>query len=76
VLSLGIQGLELDDPEGAPTVRVGEIFVNFQLSSLFHLTWTFDKFRVSSTELFIDRSKSGDLNIEYLTTTTKKSARK
>jgi hypothetical protein len=39
VLRLRITGLELDNPEGAPTIRVQEIFTNFQLSSLFRLAY-------------------------------------
>ena len=32
VLSLGLGGIELDDPDGAPVARVEKLFVNFQLS--------------------------------------------
>lgn len=34
VLSLRVDGLELDDPSGAAFARAEEIYVNFQLSSL------------------------------------------
>jgi len=43
VLSLRLNGIELDDPAGAPVARVDEFFVNFQLSSLFRRAWTFDE---------------------------------
>ncbi|MFT5502709.1 MAG: hypothetical protein ACI845_000274 [Gammaproteobacteria bacterium] len=46
----------------ASTARVAENYANFQLSSLLHLTWTFDEFRVSSPELFIARNKDGVSN--------------
>jgi len=67
VLSLRIVELELLDPAGQPVVRAGEIFVNFQLSSLFRWAWTFDEFRVTRPELFVARDKSGDLNFAFLT---------
>ena len=66
VLSLRIINLELDDPNGAATVRADEIFINFQLSSLFRLAWTFDEFRISSPEIFIARNETGDLSLAYL----------
>lgn len=70
VLSLRINGLELDNPEGRPTARVQEIFTNFQLSSLFKLAVTFDEIRLSSPELFIARDKSGNMDFAYLMQST------
>jgi hypothetical protein len=70
VLSLRINGLELDNPEGEPTVRIQEIFTNFQLSSLFRLALTFDEVRLSSAELFITRDKSGNMDFAYLMPST------
>ena len=66
MLSLRIGGYELDDPAGAPTVRGEEIFINFQLSSLFRWTWTFDEFRITGPEFFVARYKNGSLNLAYL----------
>ena len=66
VLSLRVVEFELLDPAGDPVVRAGEIFVNFQLSSLFRWAWTFDEIRVTRPELFVDRDKSGDLNFAFL----------
>ena len=45
VLSLRIDGLELDSPDGQSFVRVDRIFINFQLSSLFRWAWTFRECR-------------------------------
>lgn len=70
VLSLRITGLELDNPEGAPTVRIKEIFTNFQLSSLFRLALTFDELRLSTAEVFIARDKSGNMDFAYLLPST------
>ena len=66
VLSLRINGLELDNPAGDPTLRVQEIFGNFQLSSIFRLALTFAEIRFTAPELFIARDKSGNLDIAYL----------
>ena len=65
-LNLRITGLELDNPEGAPTARIQEIFTNFQLSSLFRLALTFDEIRLTSPELFIARDTSGNMDFAYL----------
>jgi len=66
VLSLRLNGIELDDPDGAPVTKIEEVFVNFQLSSLFRWAWTFDEFRVTAPEIFIARDQSGNLNLAYL----------
>lgn len=66
VLSLRITGLELDNPEGAPTIRVQEFFTNFQLSSLFRLALTFDEVRLTAPELFVTRDETGAMDFSYL----------
>ena len=66
-LSIRIQGVELDDPENETTATIGEIFVNFQLSSLFRWAWTFDEARISDAEVFASRNASGKTNLAYLT---------
>lgn len=65
VLSLRIEGIELDDPNGSPTFTAAEFFANFQLSSIFRLAWTFDELRLTSPELYVSRDKSGAINLEY-----------
>ncbi|MEE4284352.1 MAG: DUF748 domain-containing protein, partial [Pseudomonadales bacterium] len=67
VLSLTIDGLEFDDPKGMPFARIEQIFVNFQLSSLFRWALSFDEIRVDSPELFLSRDDNGELNIAFLT---------
>ena len=63
VLSLRVDGLELDDPSGDAFARVEEIFVNFQLSSLFRWAWTFDEIRIASPEFDVARDSAGMLNV-------------
>jgi len=66
VLSLEIEGLELDDPEGAPLTKIERVFVNFQLSSLFRWAWTFREFRVDGLEVFVRRGQDGAFNFAFL----------
>jgi uncharacterized protein involved in outer membrane biogenesis len=63
VLSLGIDGLELDAADGAPIARVQRIFTNFQLSSLFRWAWSFAEIRFDAPELFLSRDGMGAMNL-------------
>jgi hypothetical protein len=63
VLSLRVDGLELDDPAGEPLARIGQIFVNFQLSSIFRRAWTFAEIRFDAPELYLSRDGDGALNV-------------
>ena len=63
VLSLRIDGLELDDPAGAAFARVDRIFANFQLSSLFRWAWAFDEFRITSPQVNLARGREGTVNL-------------
>jgi len=67
VLSLQIDGLELDDPGGDPFLTVERIFINFQLSSLFRWAVTFREFHIDSPNIRLARTGDGDLNIGFLT---------
>ncbi len=66
-LSLRINGLALDNPDGSPTIRMQEIFTNFQLSSIFRLALTFDEIRFTSPEFFVARDQAGEMDFAYLT---------
>ena len=66
VLSLKIDELAFDDPHGSPFARIDQVYLNFQLSSLFRWAFTFDEFRLDSPELFITRNDAGALNIAFL----------
>ena len=63
VLSLRIDGLELDDPSQARFARIDEIFINFQSSSLFRWAWTFDEIRFTAPQLNLARDAAGTLNL-------------
>jgi len=66
VMSLGVQGLELDLASGAPLARAQRIYVNFQASSLFRWAWSFAEVRFDGPELFLSRDGSGILNLSTL----------
>src|SRR5210317_1824465 len=66
VLSLQIDGLELDEPGGSPFLAVDRIFINFQLSSLFRWALTFREFYIESPELHLARNGNGDFNFNFL----------
>ena len=66
VLSLQIDGLELDEPNGDPFLAVERIFINFQLSSLFRWALTFREFHIESPELQLARAGDGEFNFSFL----------
>ena len=66
VLSLGIDGLELDDPAGEPFLAIDRIFINFQLSSLFRWALTFREFHIESPKLNLARDGEGEFNFGFL----------
>lgn len=66
VLSLRIDQLALDDPDGKSFLEIEQIFVNFQLSSLFRWALTFDEFRVDSPHAYLARDEHGRLNAAFL----------
>ena len=65
VLSLRIDGLELDEPDGDPFLTVQRIFINFQLSSLFRWALTFREFHIDSPELHLERNTEGEFNFDF-----------
>jgi hypothetical protein len=70
VMSLGIQGLELDLASGEPLARAQRIYLNFQTSSLFRWAWSFAEMRFDGPELFLSRDSSGVLNLSTLMAST------
>ena len=66
VLSLRIDGLAMQDPDGAPFVAARTIFLNLQLSSLFRLAPTFAEIRLDAPEANLARFANGALNAQFL----------
>ena len=66
VLSLSIQGLELDDKDDVKLASFGEFFANFQLSSIFKRAWTFDEIRLTEPYFLVERFTETDSRIKQL----------
>ena len=66
VLSLGIDELTLQSPEGDALIELDRYFVNFQTSSLFRWAWTFREHHIDGLEVFVTRHADGHLNVDFL----------
>ncbi len=66
VLSLRIDGLHLNEASGDSLAKIEQIFVNFQLSSIFRRAWTFKQVHFTGPEFFVARDQSGELNLASL----------
>jgi len=55
VMSLRVQGFEMDDSDGVRLAAFDELFINFQLSSLFNWAWTLDEIRLAGSYFFFER---------------------
>jgi hypothetical protein len=63
VLSLRVQGLEMNDTDGVKLASFDEFFVNFQLSSLFRWAWTFSEIRLDGSSFFFERFDGQDTRL-------------
>jgi uncharacterized protein involved in outer membrane biogenesis len=66
VLSLQVDALELDEPNGEPFLTVERIFINFQLSSVFRWALTFRELHIDSPRLRLERDADGEFNFAFL----------
>ena len=66
VLSLRVDQLALDDPSGKALLGIDQIFINFQLSSLFRWALTFDEVRIDAPHVYLSRDDEGRMNIAFL----------
>ena len=55
VMSLRVQGFEMDDSDGVRLAAFDEFFINFQLSSLFNWAWTFEEIRLTGSYFLFER---------------------
>ncbi len=55
VMSLRVQGFEMGDSDGVRLAAFNELFINFQLSSLFNWAWTFEEVRLAGSFFFFER---------------------
>lgn len=66
VLSLTVRGFELEEPNGERFAGFEELYVNFQLSSLFRLTFTFGEISLIAPEAQVKVLPDGSLNFSDL----------
>jgi len=74
-LSLTVRGLALTETNGAPFVGFDELYVNFQLSSLFRWAWTFSDIKVARPTANIVCLADGQFNFSDLLTNSAPSAK-
>lgn len=67
-LSLTVRGLSLTETNGTPFAGFDELYVNFQLSSLFRWAWTFSEIKLTKPSLTVTRFADGRFNFENLLT--------
>ena len=62
VLSVTVRGFEMSEPDGERFVGFEELYVNFQLSSIFRRAYTFDEIRLIGPEGRVKVLPDGSLN--------------
>ena len=65
-LSLTVKGFKLEEPNGETFVGFEDLYVNFQLSSLFRLTFTFGEISIIAPEAQVKVLADGSLNFSDL----------
>lgn len=66
VLSLRVQGFELDDKDEVPLTSFSEFFVNLQLSSIYYRAWTFEEISLDQAFLMFERFDETDSRLSRL----------
>src|SRR5688572_3120486 len=69
-LSLTVRGLSLTETNGTPFAGFDELYVNFQLSSLFRWAWTFGEIKVAGPTANVIRFADGQFNFSDLVTSS------
>ena len=65
-LSLGVDDLTTTEPDGQELIAFERLFVNFQLSSLFHWAWRFDEIHLIRPAVRFERLTETDSNFSEL----------
>jgi len=66
VLSVRVLGFKVNDKDDVKLAAFDELYINFQLSSLFNWAWTFDEVRLSGPYLYFERFASGETRLDQL----------
>ena len=65
-LSVTVLGFEMNDPTGERFASFKELFINFQLSSIFRRAYTFDEIRLNSPDIMVKVLPDKRLNFSDL----------
>jgi len=65
-LSLTVDGLSMTEEDGQPFLSFEQLFVNFQLSSLFHWAWAFDEIHLTRPAFRFERISESETNLNRL----------
>lgn len=66
LLTLRLGGLQLRETGGGPLFGLQELFVDFELGSLFRRAWTFREVRIVAPTVQVVRGKNGEINLSRL----------
>jgi len=66
VLSVTVRGFKMSEPDGGRFVGFDELYVNFQLSSIFRRAYTFDEIRIIAPDGRVKVLPNGSLNFSDL----------
>ena len=66
LLTMRVEGFELDDTDGERLASFDRLFVDFQLSSLFNWAWTFKNITLDGGRLLEERFAPGDTRLTRL----------
>jgi uncharacterized protein involved in outer membrane biogenesis len=66
LFTIDVKDVALREADNRPIISFGRLFVDFELSSLFHWAWTFADIRVERPSLYMEIQPNGRLNIADL----------
>lgn len=66
VLSLEVQGFQVNDKDEIKLMAFDDFYANYQLSSLFKWAFVFKQVRLDAPYLYFERFKTGDTRVEHL----------
>jgi hypothetical protein len=61
--TLSLENFRAEEPDGTPLLTFGELFIDFEISSLVRPSWTFAEIRLGAPRINFVRFASGDNNL-------------
>jgi uncharacterized protein involved in outer membrane biogenesis len=66
LFTVSVEGLSAVDPEMGPVLRFSRLFVDFELSSLWNMAWTFAEIRFEHPHASVTRFADGETNLQKI----------